>query len=152
MVAKKTNTVLGKNQRRDYFMAELRLQKSHTPQFPNKLPSPLIPFQFSKRYPKVFSPGLLMALGPATAEAGPCGRQVTRAPPPPLVKLAIASGGPRWGPPLHRAIRCAPLEAGCSAEKIYHRQHVTLWLCLGHDGRLAFAPMNARKTFVSWLD
>jgi AhpD family alkylhydroperoxidase len=88
------------------FMAEVA--QSHTPG-PNELPARYL--QFQKRYPKVFQ--AYDALGAATAEAGPLPDK-TRA----LVKLAIAAGGQMEGA-VHSHTRRA-LEAGCTAEEIYH--------------------------------
>src|SRR5437773_11914297 len=82
--------------------------QSHTPG-PNKLPARYL--QFQKRYPKVFQ--AYDAPGAATAEAGPL-TDKTRA----LDKLAIAVGGQLEGA-VHSHTRRA-LEAGCSAEEIYH--------------------------------
>jgi 4-carboxymuconolactone decarboxylase len=104
--------------------------QSHTPG-PNKLPARYL--QFQKRYPKVFQ--AYDALGAATAEAGPL-TDKTRA----LVKLAIAVGGQMEGA-VHSHTRRA-LEAGCSAEEIYH-------VVLLGTTTLGFPTMM--KTF-SWVD
>ena len=104
--------------------------KSHTPG-PNKLPARYL--QFQKRYPRVFQ--AYDALGAATAEAGPLSDK-TRA----LVKLAIAVGGQMEGA-VHSHTRRA-LEAGCSAEEIYH-------VVLLGTTTLGFRTMM--KTF-SWVD
>jgi alkylhydroperoxidase/carboxymuconolactone decarboxylase family protein YurZ len=117
-----------KNQRKGNFMSE-RTQ-SHTPG-PNKLPARYL--QFQKKYPKVFQ--AYDALGAATAEAGPL-TDKTRA----LVKLAIAVGGQMEGA-VHSHTRRA-LEAGCSAEEIYH-------VVLLGTTTLGFPTMM--KTF-SWVE
>jgi len=104
--------------------------QSHTPG-PNKLPARYL--QFQKRYPQVFQ--AYDALGAATAEAGPLSGK-TRA----LVKLAIAVGGQMEGA-VHSHTRRA-LEAGCSAEEIYH-------VALLGTTTLGFPTMM--KTF-SWVD
>jgi alkylhydroperoxidase/carboxymuconolactone decarboxylase family protein YurZ len=116
------------NQRKGMFMNE-RMQ-SHTPG-PNKLPARYL--QFQKRYPKVFQ--AYDALGAATAEAGPLPEK-TRA----LLKLAIAAGAQMEGA-VHSHTRRA-LEAGCSAEEIYH-------LVLLGTTTLGFPTMM--KT-LSWVD
>jgi len=82
--------------------------KSHTPG-PNKLPTRYL--QFQKRFPKVFQ--AYDALGAATAEAGPLPDK-TRA----LVKLALSVGAEMEGA-VHSHTRRA-VEAGCSAEELYH--------------------------------
>ena len=117
-----------KKQRKGIFMA--KRAQSHTPG-PNKLPAGYL--QFQTRYPKVFQ--AYDALGAATAEAGPLADK-TRA----LVKLAIAAGGQMEGA-VHSHTRRA-LEAGCSAEEIYH-------VALLGTTTLGFPTMM--KTF-SWVD
>src|SRR5437016_13297230 len=82
--------------------------QSHTPA-PNKLPARYL--QFQKRHPQLFQ--AYDALGAATAEAGPLSGKARA-----LVKLAIAVGGQMEGA-VHSHTRRA-LEAGCSAEEIYH--------------------------------
>jgi len=104
--------------------------QSHTPG-PNKVPARYL--QFQKRYPKVFQ--AYDALGAATAEAGPL-TEKTRA----LVKLAIAAGGQMEGA-VHSHTRRA-LEAGCSAEEIYH-------LVLLGTTTLGFPTM---MKILSWVD
>jgi 4-carboxymuconolactone decarboxylase len=104
--------------------------QSHTPG-PSKLPKRYL--QFQERYPQVFQ--AYDALGAATAEAGPLADK-TRA----LVKLAIAVGGQMEGA-VHSHTRRA-LEAGCSAEEIFH-------VVLLGTTTLGFPTMM--KTF-SWVD
>jgi len=104
--------------------------RSHTPG-PNKLPARYL--QFQKRHPRVSQ--AYDALGAATAEAGPLADK-TRA----LVKLAIAVGGQMEGA-VHSHTRRA-IEAGCSAEEIYH-------VVLLGTTTLGFPTMM--KTF-SWVD
>ncbi len=104
--------------------------QSRTPG-PNKLPARYL--QFQKRYPKVFK--AYNALGAATSEAGPLSDK-TRT----LVKLAIAAGGQMEGA-VHSHTRRA-LEAGCSAEEIYH-------VALLGTTTLGFPTMM--KIF-SWMD
>ena len=105
-------------------------RQSHTPA-PNKLPKRYL--QFQKKYPQIFQ--AYDALGAATAEAGPLADK-TRA----LVKLAIAVGGQMEGA-VHSHTRRA-LEAGCSAEEIFH-------VVLLGTTTLGFPTMM--KTF-SWAD
>jgi len=86
-----------------------------------------------KRYPQGFQ--AYDALGAATAEAGPLSDKTCA-----LVKLAIAAGGQMEGA-MHSHTRRA-LEAGCSAEEIYH-------VALLGTTTLGFPTMI--KTF-SWMD
>src|SRR5258708_7211996 len=104
--------------------------QSHAPG-PHKLPTRYL--QFQKRYPKIFE--AYDALGSATAEAGPLSDKMRV-----LVKLALAVGAEMEGA-VHSHTRRA-LEAGCSAEEIYH-------LVLLGTTTLGFPTMM--KTF-SWVD